>query len=55
MKTLKFVLRKVFKFIFLFWVVISSLLGSYVIADNFFGRTVVAWTLIRDFSSASLI
>ena len=54
MKTLKFVLRKVFKFIFLFWVVISSLLGSYIIADKFFGRTVVAWTLIRDFSSASL-
>uniref|UniRef100_UPI00260C20D3 hypothetical protein n=1 Tax=uncultured Campylobacter sp. TaxID=218934 RepID=UPI00260C20D3 len=54
MKTLKFVLHKVFKFIFLFWVVISSLLGSYVIADNFFGRTVVSWTLIRDFSSASL-
>ena len=54
MKTLKFVLRKIFKFIFLFWVVISSLLGSYIIADNFFGRTVVAWTLIRDFSSASL-
>ena len=50
MKTLKFVLRKVF----MFWVVISSLLGSYVIADNFFGRTVVSWTLIRDFSSASL-
>jgi hypothetical protein len=54
MKALVFALRKVFKFIFLFWVVISSLLGSYVIADNFFGRTVVAWTLIRDFSSASL-
>ncbi|WP_297987796.1 hypothetical protein [uncultured Campylobacter sp.] len=54
MKTLKFVLRKIFKFIFLFWVVISSLLGSYIIADNFFGRTFVAWTLIRDFSSASL-
>ena len=54
MKILKFVLRKIFKFIFLFWVVISSLLGSYVIADNFFGRTVVSWTLIRDFSSASL-
>ena len=54
MKTLKFVLRKVFKFIFLFWVVISSLLGSYIIADKFFGRTVVAWTLIRDFSIASL-
>ena len=54
MKTLKFVLRKVFKFIFLFWVVISSLFGTYMIADKFFGRTVVAWTLIRDFSSASL-
>lgn len=54
MKTLRFVLRKVFKFIFLFWVVISSLLGSYIIADKFFGCTVVAWTLIRDFSSASL-
>ena len=54
MKTLRFVLRKVFKFIFLFWVVISSLFGTYMIADKFFGRTVVAWTLIRDFSSASL-
>ena len=54
MKILKFVLRKIFKFIFLFWVVISSLLGSYIIADKFFGRTVVAWTLIRDFSNASL-
>ena len=54
MKTLKFVLRKVLKFIFLFWVVISSLFGTYMIADKFFGRTVVAWTLIRDFSSASL-
>ena len=54
MKTLRFVLHKVFKFIFLFWVVISSLFGTYMIADKFFGRTVVAWTLIRDFSSASL-
>ena len=54
MKTLKFVLRKVLKFIFLFWVVISSLFGTYMIADKFFGRTVVAWTLISDFSSASL-
>ncbi len=54
MKTLIFALRKVFKFIFLFWVVISSLFGTYMIADKFFGRTVVAWTLIRDFSSASL-
>ena len=52
---LKFVLRKVFKFIFLFWVVISSLFGTYMIADKFFGRTVVSWTLILDFSiSASL-
>lgn len=39
MKTLVFVLRKVFKFICLFWVVISLLLGSYSIADKFFGRT----------------
>ena len=54
MKTLKFVLRKIFKFIFLFWVVISSLFGTYMIADKFFGRTVVSWTLILDFSSASL-
>lgn len=54
MKILKFVLRKVFKFIFLFWVVISSLFGTYMIADKFFGRTVVSWALIRDFSSASL-
>ena len=54
MKTLRFVLRKVFKFIFLFWVVISSLFGTYMIADKFFGRTVVSWALIRDFSSASL-
>nr|WP_314166730.1 hypothetical protein [uncultured Campylobacter sp.] len=54
MKTLVFVLRKVFKFIFLFWVVISSLFGTYMIADKFFGRTVVSWALIRDFSSASL-
>ena len=54
MKILKLVLRKVFKFIFLFWVVISSLFGTYMIADKFFGHTVVAWALIRDFSSASL-
>ena len=54
MKTLKFVLRKVFKFIFLFWVVISSLFGTYMIADKFFGRAVVSWALIRDFSGASL-
>ena len=54
MKILKFVLRKIFKFIFLFWVVISSLFGTYMIADKFFGRTVVSWTLILDFSSASL-
>ncbi|WP_298095001.1 hypothetical protein [uncultured Campylobacter sp.] len=54
MKTLKFVLRKVFKFIFLFWVVISSLFGTYMIADKFFGRAIVSWALIRDFSSASL-
>ena len=54
MKTLKLVLRKVLKFIFLFWVVISSLFGTYMIADKFFGRTVVSWALIRDFSSASL-
>ena len=54
MKTLKFVLRKVFKFIFLFWVVISSLFGTYMIADKFFGRTVVSWALIRHFSNASL-
>ena len=54
MKTLKFVLRKVCKFIFLFWVVISSLFGTYMIADKFFGRAVVSWALIRDFSGASL-
>ena len=54
MKILKLVLRKIFKFIFLLWVVISSLFGTYMIADKFFGRTVVAWTLIRDFSSTSL-
>ena len=54
MKTIVFVLRKVFKFICLFWVVISSLLGSYIIADKFFGRAVVSWALIRDFSNASL-
>lgn len=36
MKILKFVLRKIFKFIFLFWVVISSLFGTYMIADKFF-------------------
>lgn len=54
MKTLVSVLRKVCKFIFLFWVVISSLFGTYMIADKFFGRTVVSWALIRDFSSASL-
>ena len=34
--------------------VISSLLGSYIIADKFFGRAVVSWALIRDFSNASL-
>ena len=54
MKTLVFALRKVCKFIFLFWVVISSLFGTYMIADKFFGRTVVSWTLTLDFSSASL-
>lgn len=54
MKTLVSVLRKVCKFIFLFWVVISSLFGTYMIADKFFGRTVVSWALIRDFSSTSL-
>lgn len=54
MKTLVSVLRKVCKFIFLFWVVISSLFGTYMIADKFFGRTVVSWALIRDFNSASL-
>ena len=42
MKTLVFALRKVCKFIFLFWVVISSLFGTYMIADKFFGRTVVS-------------
>lgn len=52
MKTLKFVLRKVFKFIFLFWVVISSLLGSYVIADNFFGRNYESMMLVRSFGGA---
>lgn len=34
--------------------VISSFFGTYMIADKFFGRTVVSWALIRDFSSASL-
>ena len=52
MKTLKFVLRKVFKFIFLFWVVISSLLGSYIIADKFFGRNYESMTLVRSFGGA---
>ncbi|WP_295151826.1 hypothetical protein [uncultured Campylobacter sp.] len=52
MKTLRFVLRKVFKFIFLFWVVISSLLGSYVIADNFFGRNYESMMLVRSFGGA---
>ena len=47
-------MRKVFKFIFLFWVVISSLFGTYMIADKFFSRTVVSWALIRHFSNASL-
>ena len=54
MKTLVFALRKVFKFIFLFWVVISSLFGTYMIADKFFGRAVISWALIRHFSNASL-
>lgn len=54
MKALVFALRKVFKFICLFWVVISSFFGTYMIADKFFDRTVVSWALIRDFSSASL-
>ena len=52
MKTLKFVLHKVFKFIFLFWVVISSLLGSYIIADKFFGRNYESMTLVRSFGGA---
>ena len=54
MKTLVFALRKVFNFIFLFWVVINSLFGTYMIADKFFGRAFVSRALIRDFSSASL-
>ena len=52
MKILKFVLRKIFKFIFLFWVVISSLLGSYIIADKFFGRNYEYMTLVRSFGGA---
>ena len=54
MKTLVFALRKVFKFIFLFWVVINSLFGTYMIADKFFSHAVVSWALIRNFSNASL-
>lgn len=48
MKTLKFVLRKVF----MFWVVISSLLGSYIIADKFFGRNYESMMLVRSFGGA---
>ena len=54
MKTLRFVLRKVFKFIFLFWVVISSLFGTFMIAYQVFSRNYESWMRLYTFSGASV-